>query len=187
MFVVFWFVCFNWSSLVALIQRGRMKEKRSRARTHVPPPTAHARARARTHTHTHTQRQTHKRRQARIHVARMTVTMFIHADLATCILRSYLFDLYFESYLCRYARTRAHTHTHTHTHRCIVAHACMRICTHTHALHTGTHTHTHTRACATLHVNNMSFLEELVALLLNVNVNMVLNVHRNHICCFFIV
>ena len=145
------------------------------------------RTRARAHTHTHTQRQTHKRRQARIHVARMTVTMFIHADLATCILRSYLFDLYFESYLCRYARARAHAHSHhTHTHRCIVSHACMRICTHTHALHTGTHTHTHTytRACATLHVNNMSFLEELVALLLNVNVNMVLNVHRNYICCF---
>ena len=30
--------------------------------------------------------------------------------LRLCILRFYLFDLYFESYLCRYARARAHTH-----------------------------------------------------------------------------
>ena len=73
LFAVFWLVRFNWSFLVALIRRGRMKEKRSRVRTHTHahtplPPTVHTRRRAHAHAHTHTHSGRHTNVDRHVHM-----------------------------------------------------------------------------------------------------------------------
>ena len=84
--------------------------------------------------------------------------------------RNPLYYYYYYTHRCIVAHTcmricthatqgHARTHTYTHTHRCIVAHACLRICTHARQWYI------HTRARATLHVNNSSVFEELATLL----------------------